>query len=409
MTGRSAGRWATGRRRARPSRATAPAGLVAVALLLAGCTGTSNSGETGSTRSATAGPTAAGEASGPGAPGSLAAPTTREVATDLDVPWGLAFLPDGGALVSERDTGRILRLHGTDPPRELTRLADVAARGEGGLLGIAVAPTYPQDGLVYAYYTTGRDNRIVRFRAGQLGELPQPIVTGIPAGSIHNGGRIAFGPDGLLYAGTGESGNRSLAQNLSSLGGKILRVRPDGSVPDGNPFPGSPVYSLGHRNVQGLAWDGQGRLYATEFGQNRFDEINRIEPGRNYGWPAVEGRAAEPDPRFTEPLLTWPTDVASPSGAAIVGGTLYVAALRGERLWRVPLTGDGGVGDPRPLLVGGYGRLRTVAAAADGALWLTTSNRDRRGDPRPGDDRIIAIRPPPTSARTGPRTSAEGS
>jgi glucose/arabinose dehydrogenase len=305
------------------------------------------------------------------------------VARDLEAPWGLAFLPDGGALVSERDSGRILRVRPGAEPEEVATVPGVAPRGEGGLLGVAVSADYRRDRLVYAYLSTSDDNRIVRFR---VGEAPQVLVAGIPRAAIHNGGRIAFGPDGMLYAGTGDASDGRNAQDPGSLGGKILRLRPDGGVPDGNPFPGSPVWSLGHRNVQGLAWDADGRLFATEFGQNRVDEINLVERGGNYGWPEVEGNGG--GDRFRDPVVTWPTAQASPSGATIAGGTLYAAALRGERLWSVPLDG-GGVGQPRALLVGAYGRLRHVAMAADGSLWVLTSNRDGRGDPSADDDRVL--------------------
>ncbi|MEP6953972.1 MAG: PQQ-dependent sugar dehydrogenase, partial [Solirubrobacteraceae bacterium] len=210
--------------------------------------------------------------------------------------------------------------------------------------------------------------------------------------SIHNGGRLAFGPDGMLYAGVGDAGTTSNAQDRGSRNGKILRIAPDGSVPAGNPIGGSPVWSLGHRNVQGLAFDRAGRLWASEFGQNSFDEVNLIRKGRNYGWPLVEGKGSTQGGRFTNPLVTWRTSESSPSGAAIAGSSLYVGALAGERLWRVPLRGSS-VGRPRALLNGRYGRLRTVVRAPDGALWISTSNRDGRGAPRSGDDRIIRLRP----------------
>jgi hypothetical protein len=207
----------------------------------------------------------------------------------------------------------------------------------------------------------------------------------------------------MLYAGVGEAGRTGNAQNLNSLGGKILRMRPDGTVPPGNPFGNSLVFSYGHRNVQGLAWDAQGRLWATEFGQNAWDEINLIVAGGNYGWPTVEGRAG--DARFRDPLVVWTPAEASPSGAAIVNNTLFVGALRGTRLWLVPLTGDGGVGVPTIELQGTFGRLRTVVVGPDGYLWLTTSNRDSLGSPRPGDDRVIRV--PPTTVTPSQRYEAE--
>jgi glucose/arabinose dehydrogenase len=260
--------------------------------------------------------------------------------------------------------------------------------GEGGLLGLAVSPTYRRDRLVYAYFTSGRDNRIVRFR---LGGKVHPILTGLRRGFIHNGGRIAFGPDGKLYAGVGETGDSDLAQDLGSLNGKILRLNPDGSVPSDNPFPGSLVWSLGHRNVQGLAWDKSGRLWATEFGQDEFDEVNVIRRGDNYGWPEVEGRGSTENGRFTNPVATWRTSDASPSGAAIRRGILYIGALQGQAVLRLRLDGAH-TRKLRPLLQGAFGRIRTVARAPDGSLWVTTSNRDGRGSPDRRDDRILRLR-----------------
>jgi len=214
---------------------------------------------------------------------------------------------------------------------------------------------------------------------GTLGAL-ETVLDGIPAARNHDGGRIAFGPDGNLYVGTGDAGDPDNAQDRASLGGKILRVTPEGRPAPGNPFGDSPVWSLGHRNVQGLAWDQRGQLYATEFGQNTYDELNRVEPGGNYGWPEVEGVGGVEG--FLDPLRQWSTDEASPSGIAVTGGQVYLAALRGESLWRVPLTGDGGTGEPVQLLRGEYGRLRAVEPDAAGNLWLLTSNRSR-GNPVP--------------------------
>lgn len=311
----------------------------------------------------------------------------QEVAGGIDVPWGLAFLPGGDALVAERDTGRVLRLTPDgEAPRAVYEVPGVVAGGEGGLLGLAVSPTFADDNLVYAYFTAEADNRIVWFRLD--GGKPEVIFDGIAKAGFHNGGRIAFGPDGLLYVGTGDAGETSRAQDPASPNGKILRLTAAGDPAPGNPTPGSPVYSLGHRNVQGLAWDPAGQLFATEFGQNKRDEVNRIEPGRNYGWPAVEGEGGTDGGRYTNPLVTWSTDEASPSGMAIAGGTAYVAALRGERLWTIPLNGDT-LGKPSAQLRGRYGRLRTVQVAPDGALWVTTSNTDGRGDVRDRDDRVL--------------------
>jgi glucose/arabinose dehydrogenase len=267
---------------------------------------------------------------------------------------------------------------------EVARIPDVAAQGEGGLLGIAVSPDYATDQWVYVYYTSPTDNRIVRLR---LGGAPEPIFTGIPKARNHNGGRIAFGPDGYLYVGTGDAGRRENAQDLATPAGKILRITADGQPAPGNPFGDSPVWSYGHRNVQGLAWDDEGQLYATEFGQNRYDELNRIEPGRNYGWPEVEGTGREDG--FVDPIATWSTSDASPSGLAILDGRAYLACLRGTKVYRIGLDGAGA----QQLLTDRYGRIREAIVAPDGTLWLTTSNRDGRGDPRDGDDRILRLLP----------------
>jgi len=327
---------------------------------------------------------------GGAAPASAAEPdfgAPEVVATNLTVPWGLGFLPDGSALVAERTTGRVLQLRPGSDRVVVARIAGVSATGEAGLLGLAVSPSYAEDGYVYVYFTTATDNRIARFRL-DAPDNQQVILSGLARASIHDGGRIAFGPDGMLYAGVGDANNTASSQNPDSLNGKVLRMTPDGGVPEsGNPIPGSLVYSLGHRNVQGLAWDADGRLYVSELGQNTWDEVNQIEPGANYGWPIVEGRAG--DPRFRDPIVVWTTAEASPSGATIDGDTLYVAALRGTRLWSVPLDGAGGAGTPTARLQGQYGRLRTAERAPDGSLWITTSNRDGRGNPVSSDDRVV--------------------
>ena len=309
-----------------------------------------------------------------------------DIATNLAVPWGIAFLADGSALIAERDSAAVKHLV-SGAVTDAGAVAGVAPRGEGGLLGLATAGQ-----TVFAYITTAQDNRVVRmgFDNGALSGQT-PIFTGIPAGSRHDGGRIAFGPDGKLYVATGEIGNPPLAQDKSSLGGKILRINADGSVPSDNPDPGSPVWSYGHRNIQGLAWDSAGRLWATEYGADRVDELNLIQPGGNYGWPMAEGSSDEPG--LINPVVEWPTGEASPSGLAYYGGSLWVACLRGQRLYRIPVGGDGTVGSPAALFAGQYGRLRTVVAAPDGSLWFSTSNRDGRGSPRSGDDRILQLQP----------------
>jgi glucose/arabinose dehydrogenase len=326
-------------------------------------------------------------ANGPESVGQPSNGGPEDIATNLDVPWGIAFLPDGTALIAERDSGAIRHMTQPGVITNIGSVPGVAARGEGGLLGLATAGQ-----TVFAYLTTAGDNRVVtmRYDGASLTE-PSPILTGIPASSVHDGGRIAFGPDGKLYVTTGESGDPGIAQDRSSLGGKILRINPDGSIPSDNPDPASPVWSFGHRNIQGLAWDSAGRLWVTEYGANRVDELNLIQRGGNYGWPIAEGRADTPG--LIDPAIEWGTGEASPSGLAYFGGSLWVACLRGQRLYRIPVGADGSVAGATPLFVGQYGRLRTVVAAPDGALWFTTSNRDGRGSARDGDDRILQFRP----------------
>lgn len=314
-----------------------------------------------------------------------AASAPQVVTANKVVPWGLSFLPDGSALFTERITRSIWAVAPGKPARKIYTVSEAVSNGEGGLLGIAVGPTYGQDLRVYLYYSTRSDNRIAFIRRGSAAR-PTPIVTGIPAGSNHNGGRIVFGPDGYLYAGTGDAGNTANAQNTSSLGGKVLRMTRDGRPVSGNPF-NSVVYSYGHRNVQGLVFDRSRRLWATEFGQNTYDEVNVINVGGNYGWPTVEGRGN--DSRFRNPVWTWSPSEASPSGIGIKGDSLYVAALRGQRLWRLRLS-EATVSSATAMFTGTFGRLRTVMQnPRDGAMWVMTSNRDGRGSPSSSDDRVL--------------------
>lgn len=320
----------------------------------------------------------------------------RTVTEGLKSPWGLAPLPDGDLLVSSRDEGTITRVDTeTGKKTEVGEVPGVSAAGEGGLLGLALSPSFASDHMVYAYFTTESDNRIARMLyeeekpAGEQLGAPNTVFRGIPKGYIHNGGRIAFGPDKMLYAGTGESGDTGLAQDKASLGGKILRLTPEGEPAPGNPFPDSPVYSYGHRNVQGLAWDSKQRLFAAEFGQDTWDELNQIKPGDNYGWPEAEGDSD--DDAFHNPVAQWHTDDASPSGVAYAEGSIWMAGLKGQRLWRVPLKGTETAADPQAFLEGEYGRLRTVVSAGGDKLWLMTSETDGRGSPEGGDDRILEL------------------
>ncbi|GAA5123283.1 PQQ-dependent sugar dehydrogenase [Alloalcanivorax gelatiniphagus] len=339
-------------------------------------------------------PTATDSEDGSDGPGSRdGAPQALGTLVDqLEVPWGVDFLPDGDAVVTERMTGLVLQVAPEGARSRLGAIGSVVPQGEAGLLGVAVSPDFDTDRTLFFYLTTGTDNRVVRAEVDgdRLGE-PAVVLDGIPAGFIHDGGRIEFGPDGHLYVTTGETGDPALAQDPDSLAGKILRITPDGRPAPGNPDPGSPVWSLGHRNVQGLAWDDEGRLWASEFGDSDWDELNLIEKGGNYGWPEVEGTGGGGD--FIDPQVVWPVDQASPSGLAYADGHLWMAGLRGQRLWRMKVTAAGEAVRPTPFFIEDYGRLRTVATAPDGTLWVTTSNRDGRGEPTPADDRIIRVRP----------------
>ncbi len=369
------------------TRRSRTAGALALVAALAACGADDTAPPTAAPAISAPAPAPAAPSAAAPAPSGIDPGAPEVLATGLEAPWGIDFLPDGDALVTERDTARVLRIPADGgEPAMVTMLEQAEPDGEGGLLGLAVSPDFATDDLVYAYVTADDDNRVVRFPLSSP-EQVEPVLTGIPKGQIHNGGRIAFGPDGLLYVGTGDTGDTSLSQDDRSLGGKVLRMTPDGEPVEAA---GSLVLSKGHRNVQGLAFDDDGRVYSVEFGQNRFDEVNQVSQGSNGGWPEVEG-AGDGGGRYLAPITTWETSQASPSGAAIVDGTLYVAALRGQRLWAVPLDGQGGAGEPTALLQGDFGRLRAAAQAPDGSLWVLTSNRDGRGDPAREDDRVLRL------------------
>jgi len=310
---------------------------------------------------------------------------------ELDIPWGLAFLPGGDMLITERP-GRI-RLYDAETgllDGSLLVIGDVVHRGEGGLLGIAVHPQFPEQPYVYVYHTYQEAqtlaNCVVRytFAGDSLGNR-QVLLSGIPGANIHNGGRLKFGPDGCLYVTTGDAAVPERAQDVGSLAGKILRLADDGSIPADNPFPDSPVYSLGHRNSQGLAWDDEGRLWSTEHGQSATDEVNQIRPGANYGWPVIRGD--ETAAGLESPVLHSGRDTWAPSGLAYLEDSLFFAGLRGGSLFEVRL--------PSTVLVrhlqGEFGRVREVVVGPDGSLYLLTSNRDGRGTPAADDDRLIRV------------------
>ncbi len=347
---------------------------------------------------------------------------------NLEAPWALVFLPDGRALVSERP-GRIRLIEGgrlaAKPYAELATTSGAAGimgvltrlvtGGEGGLMGLAVHPRFPAPPFVYAMHTYRDDgrtgNRVIRLiDEGDRARFDRVIVDGIPGAPLHNGGRIGFGPDGMLYVTTGEVFDAERAQDLKSLGGKILRVTADGQVPADNPFPGSPVWSYGHRNPQGLAWHpATGELFASEhgpsgeYGVSAHDEINVVRRGANYGWPRAVGAPGVAP--YVDPIVAWKETAVPPAGIAFWRGDLYLAALGAGSLirigvargvyhtsagWRVTRIERWFAEGPRASVLG---RLRAVRVGPDGLLYFTTSNRDGRGNPRPGDDKIYRLEP----------------
>lgn len=364
------------------------AALAVGGFVLAGCAGGTADTDAAPTAAASAAPSSSAPSTSE--PGESAAVVPQgepaTVAADLAAPWSIAVV-GGAVLVSERDTGDIREIVG-DTTRVVGTVPGVVFGGEGGLLGIAADG---DDGLFVS--STGPDgNRVQRFDvSGTPGALAlgdaETLLDGIPSARTHNGGRIAIGPDGMLYVTTGDANVPDLAQDRDSLAGKILRMTPEGAVPANNPFPDSFVYSYGHRNPQGIAWAEDGTLFASEFGQNTWDELNVITPGANYGWPVVEGQGGGAD--FVDPVQQWSTVEASPSGIAVIEGTVFIANLRGERVRAVP------VADPSTATeyyVGELGRIRDVVAAPDGDLWILTNNTDGRGaGPRDGDDRLLTV------------------
>ncbi len=320
------------------------------------------------------------------------------VAHDLTIPWEIAFLPDGDLLVTER-SGRLKQIGKKTLALEID---GVAAVGEGGLLGLVLHPDFFSNHWLYLYYTTRQAGKLVNqvdrytLQNDRL-EEKKLIIGNIPAAANHNGGRLKFGPDGFLYVTTGDSQASDLAQNLDSLAGKILRLDGDGAVPADNPF-SSAVWSYGHRNVQGLAWDDLGRLWATEHGRSGLlsglDELNLIDKGKNYGWPIIQGDEARPG--LEKPIIqsgasaTW-----APSGAAYFSGSIFFAGLRGQALFQAKIKpGEpAGISELISHFKEKFGRLRSVLVGPDGNFYLLTNNTDGRGRPNAGDDKIIKIKP----------------
>ncbi|WP_369375154.1 sorbosone dehydrogenase family protein [Promicromonospora sp. Populi] len=309
-------------------------------------------------------------------------------------PWELVVMDSGSSLVSFRDTGSIGELTENGEVREVATIGDAVIQGTSGVLGIALLegaegePTY-----LYAFYTADDSQRIVRAPlTGTTGSYAlgafETVLDGIPRGERHNAGRIAFGPDGMLYAATGDP-DQEHAQDPESLAGKILRLTPEGEVPGDNPTAGSYVYSLGHRNIEGLAWSADGTMWASEFGEDAWDELNEIVPGGNYGWPEIEGEGGAPD--FIDPVLTWSVADASPAGIAVVDNTVFMANLRGESLMAIDVSDPAGA-TFTTYFRGEFGRLREVDLAPDGeSLLVLTSNSDSNGEPREGDERLLSV------------------
>lgn len=365
----------------------------------------------------------------------------------LQAPWEVLFLPDGQALVDERDSGNILQI---DKDYKVTHVAFTSTKPpcekfcEGGTLGMAyAADRFANQLSLFVFLTTNSDNRILKYDLDKVGNNwslsnQRVLLKGIDRSGLsttHNGGRLAIGPDGKLWVSLGDAGMRGVtSQNWDRLGGSILRVNLDGSVPEDNPRPNSYVWAKGLRDTQGMAWDSYGNMWTTEFGQDTWDELNLMEKGKNYGWPIAEGlykfretplpegnpgsdgqgTAQNPAPspsipvlpsdkelmsdsRYTNPVLSWHPEDAACSGISYIKGTLISACLRGGRLWVIPVIGDKKLGKPQAYYTGQFGRLRKATLAPDGSLWILTSNKDGRGGwssggGNPLDDRIIRVK-----------------
>ncbi|HUQ56898.1 PQQ-dependent sugar dehydrogenase [Lentzea sp.] len=329
----------------------------------------------------------------PGAGGGAGVPnpgSVTQIAAGVDVAWGLAFLPDGSALVTERETFTVLRITEGGTRTVIGEVPGaMGTNGEGGALGIEVSPNFATDRFVYLYHTYSGGNRLVRaqFDGSRLTGWTT-LLDGVPKNRYHNGGRLRFSPDGrYLFISTGDAQNGNNAQNLNTNAGKILRVNPDGSVPADNPFPGRAIWSYGHRNVQGLDFDSRGRLWASEFGNSRQDEVNLITKGGNHGWEPCEGTIGTCAGTVT-PKKTWPTSQASPSGLTIINDHVFVATTVGQRIYRMRIDANGELVDQQIYFQGTYNRLRTVEVDREGDIWLTTTT-DKDGSA--GNDRVLRI------------------
>lgn len=320
------------------------------------------------------------------------------VAENLNIPWDIGFVPDGSLLVTERP-GNLVQIF-SDGERKSISIPRVIHRGEGGLLGLVLHPSFESNNFLYLYMTVGQDslgtrNAVIRYKFEEGALLDELLIRdNIPGAIYHDGGRMEFGPDGLLYITTGDATSPDIAQDLNSLGGKILRIKDDGTIPSDNPF-GTAVYSYGHRNPQGITWDSAGRLWSTEHGRSGalsgLDEINLIVAGANYGWPTIEGDAVR-DGMKAPSAHSGSNETWAPASAMYWDGSVFFGGLRGEALYEAVLNGAL-VREVKTHLKGEYGRLRTVRLGPDGIFYLTTSNTDGRGSANPGDDKIIRIDP----------------
>ncbi|NKE56802.1 carbohydrate-binding protein [Lentzea sp. PSKA42] len=316
--------------------------------------------------------------------------TVNQIVGGVDVAWGVAFLPDGSALVTERETFNVLRVTESGSKTVVGKVPGaVGTGGEGGAMGIEISPNWASDRFIYVYHTYSGGNRLVRaqFDGAQLSGWTT-LLDGVPKNRFHNGGRLRFSPDGRhLFISTGDAQNGSNAQNMNNNAGKILRINPDGSIPADNPFPGKAIWSYGHRNVQGLDFDSQGRLWASEFGNSSQDEVNLITKGGNYGWPGCEGTSGSCSGTIP-PKKTWSVSAASPSGLTIINDHVFVATTRGARVYRMRIDSSANLVDQQIYFQGTYGRLRTVEVDKEGDIWLTTS-ADKDGSAN--NDRILHV------------------
>ncbi|MFR3072767.1 MAG: PQQ-dependent sugar dehydrogenase [Paeniclostridium sp.] len=325
------------------------------------------------------------------------------IATNLYVPWAIDLSDDGNIYFTERSGSvRVIKDGKLNPKPLIKFTSPFITQGEGGLMGISLDPNFSQNNYIYVMYSYTENNKIYNQVVRLIEEnnsayIDKVLIDKIPGGRIHNGGRIKIGPDKKLYITTGDAGNPELAQDIKSKAGKILRIELDGSIPNDNPFANSPVYSLGHRNPQGLAWNLENVLYSSEHGQSAHDEINIIYPGKNYGWPIVQGDENFSEITVQKPLIHSGENTWAPSGIAFVNqgpweGKLLVTNLRGQQILAITLNEEGTLVKNLELLFKNkYGRLREIIQGKDGSIYIATSNRDGRGNPNETDDKVLRL------------------